>query len=161
MRAHQVIKILTFTMMLASPGPGVWAANGGCPAGDAGKAEQPPVTSQKGIVEVYTEAELPLANEAMHAPGWRFRARSVAIGPGAVIPLHSHDNRPETVMMKHGQLTIYETDCKTGYTMKEGDVYQSGHGKSHWAVNESGHFSIMYVVDLVKDDTFPVADKRN
>lgn len=36
-------------------------------------------------------------------------------------------------MMKHGELTTYETVCKTGYKMKEGEVYQSGHGKSHWA----------------------------
>lgn len=37
-------------------------------------------------------------------------------------PLLPHDDWPKTVLVKHGSLTIYETDCKTGYAMKEGDV---------------------------------------
>lgn len=74
--------------------------------------------------------------------------------------MHSHNDRPETVMMKHGELTIYESDCKVPYTMKEGEVYQSGHGKSHWAKNQSDHYSVMYVVDLVKKDSFPVSDAK-
>lgn len=39
-------------------------------------------------------------------------------------------------MMKYGEPTIYETDYKVGYKMKEGEIYQSGHGKTHWAINE-------------------------
>lgn len=136
------------------------AANGGCPAGETGPATQKAVTEQKGNVEVYTESELPLDNETINARGWRFRARSIAVAPGATIPLHSHNDRPETVMMKHGELTVYETDCQVGYKMKEGEVYQSGHGKSHWVVNESNHYSVMYVVDLVKEDSFPVKNAR-
>lgn len=91
---------------------------------------------QKGSVKVYTESELPLDNETIRAQAWRFRARSIAITPATIIPLHSHNDRPETVMMKYGEPTIYETDYKVGYKMKEGEIYQSGHGKTHWAINE-------------------------
>lgn len=137
------------------------ASNGGCPKGQEGSSPFKAATVQKGIVEVFTESELPLADETINAPGWRFRARTITIAPGAVIPLHSHNDRPETVMMKHGELTIYESDCKVPYTMKEGEVYQSGRGKSHWATNQSSHYSVMYVVDLVNKDTFPInSDKK-
>lgn len=136
------------------------AANGGCPVGQEGPSGYPVASSTQGIVAVHSESELPLAGETINAPGWRFRARTITIAPGAIISMHSHNDRPETVMMKHGELTIYESDCKVPYTMKEGEVYQSGHGKSHWVKNQSDHYSVMYVVDLVKKDSFPVSDAK-
>ncbi|KRG68771.1 cupin domain-containing protein [Pseudoxanthomonas dokdonensis] len=149
---------LTFAMcvpMLAS------AANGGCPSGKSGPQPLPPATQAKGEVDVHVEAEMDLGLEAIASPGWRYRARTVTIPAGVVIPLHSHDKRPETVMMKHGGLTIYELDCTVGYTMQEGQVYQSGHGKQHWAVNETDHPAVMYVVDLVSKDSFPTSTTGN
>lgn len=151
---HRVSNALIIAALFITPS--VFAANGGCPVGQEGKNPLTPPGVQKGVVEVHLNAEMPLGDQAINAPGWRFRSRTITIGPGAVIPLHSHDQRPETPVMKHGSVTIYETDCKVGYVMKEGDVYQSGRGKSHWAVNETDHYAVMYVVDLVKDDSFPV-----
>jgi quercetin dioxygenase-like cupin family protein len=131
------------------------AQNGGCPVGQEGVSQFIAPKESKGIIEVYQESELSLANETINAPGWRFRARTITVAPGAIIPIHSHNDRPETAMMKHGELTVYESGCKIPYTMKEGEIFQSGHGTSHWVVNQSDHYSVMYVVDLVKSDTFP------
>lgn len=153
-------KYIVFSALIISGTSLAHASNGGCPTGQEGLSEYPVPSSTKGIVEVHTESELPLAGETINAPGWRFRARTITISPGAVIPLHSHNDRPETAMMKHGELTIYESDCKVPYTMKEGVVFQSGHGKSHWVKNQSDHYSVMYVVDLVKKDSFPVSDAK-
>ncbi|WP_417330192.1 cupin domain-containing protein [Halomonas cupida] len=149
--------LVAATFILMSPVAAV-ASNGGCPSGKEGPTPFTPITERSGLINVHVAAEMPLSEEAINDPGWRFRARTVTISPGATIPIHSHDQRPETVTMKHGALMIYETDCTVGYSMQEGEIYQSGHGKSHWAVNETDDYAVMYVVDLVKTDSFPNDD---
>ena len=151
---HSIAAVLAVTAAAAAAAPAL-AANGGCPAGQEGKTPFTAPTASKGHVDTHIYAQMPLGEQAIKAPGWRFRSRAIAVGPGAVIAVHSHNERPETVTMKQGELKIYETNCKVGYAMKEGEVFQSGHGKEHWAANETDHTAIMYVVDLVKEDTFP------
>ncbi|MFI8483141.1 cupin domain-containing protein [Pseudomonas sp. NPDC078700] len=156
---HKDLKSPALLIALSMLSFSALAANGGCPAGKEGKQPKTPLTKQVGDLDVHLESEMDLGLEAINSPGWQFRARTVTIGAGTVIPLHSHNERPETVMMKHGGLTIYELDCTVGYTMQEGEVYQSGHGKQHWAVNETDHPVVMYVTDLLTKDNFPVGSK--
>lgn len=136
------------------------ASNGVCPAGKEGPSPfEKPAKESPGIV-VHVSNEMDLTKEAIAADGWRFRARTIVIPPGAAIPLHSHNERPETAVMKSGEVTVYEPDCTVPYVMREGVVTQNGHGKSHWVRNESDEYSIMYVVDLVKQDSFPGTAKK-
>ncbi|GDX06619.1 cupin domain-containing protein [Buttiauxella sp. A111] len=148
--------IIAASLAFSAP---VFASNGGCPVGKEGATPFTPQNAQQGEVFVHTAAEMNLGEETIHAEGWKFRARTITLSPHAVVPLHSHNDRPETVTMKQGAITIYETTCTVPYTMKEGEVYQSAHGKSHWAVNESDDYATMYVVDLVNKDTFPTSKK--
>lgn len=160
MKTYRRIALVATIATLLSPAAAL-AADGGCPAGMQGPTPFTPITERSGLVNVHVAAEMPLSEEAINDPGWRFRARTVTISPGATIPVHSHDQRPETVTMKHGELMIYETDCTVGYPMREGEIFQSGHGKSHWAVNQTDDYAVMYVVDLVKTDSFPGDDRKH
>lgn len=137
----------------------IWAGPAlasGCPAGKIGPTPFKPITETKGNLTVNTYHVMDLSREEIAAPGWKFRVRAITVPAGAMIALHSHDKRPETVTMKHGTLTIYEQNCTIGYGMTEGQVYQSGRNDAHWAVNETKDAAVMYVVDLVSKDTFPI-----
>ncbi|MGX5218676.1 cupin domain-containing protein [Pseudomonas segetis] len=127
----------------------------GCPKGKEGPTPFKPITESSGSLDVQIYSQTDLGSEAIKAEGWRFRARTIVFGKDAVAPLHSHDKRPETAVMKHGSVTVYEQNCTVSYEMKEGDVYQSGHGDAHWVVNTSGAPAVMFVVDLVNEDSFP------
>ncbi|OBS95511.1 hypothetical protein A9261_15140 [Vibrio tasmaniensis] len=107
-------------------------------------------TKRIGVVYVDIKADISLTNEAIKAEGWRFRTRTITMAPGAVVPVHSHNDRPEMAMMKHGNVFIYEVGCTKPYRMAEGDVYHNESGLSHWAINESNDYSVMYVTELVK-----------
>lgn len=129
----------------------------GCPAGKEGASPFARMTETVGQLEVTLEALTDLGGEAINATNWKYRARSVVIARGAVIAWHSHDKRPELVMMKHGSLTIYEDNCTVGYAMEEGRVFHNGHGDSHWARNEGESAAVMYVTDIYSQDSFPVS----
>ncbi|MCX2789535.1 cupin domain-containing protein [Vibrio sp. Sgm 5] len=129
---------------------------GGCPIGMEGSTQFTPPTKKSGEIYVDIKAEVKLDDQAIAAEGWKYRTRTITFSPGAVVPVHSHDDRPEMAMMKHGEVTIYETNCKVPYVMKEGDVYHNELGISHWAVNDTDDFAVMYVTDLVKTESFPI-----
>ena len=129
---------------------------GGCPTGMEGPSEHKAPTKSSGEIHVDIKAEVKLDDQVIKASGWKFRTRTITMSPGAVVPVHSHNDRPEMAMMKHGEVTIYETNCKKPYVMKEGDVYHNELGISHWAINETDDFAIMYVTDLVKNESFPI-----
>jgi len=139
-------------------GTSAYASNGACPAGQDGPSPFKPVTKLEGAVTVTLEGETELGDQTIGAKGWHFRSRLITMAPGAKIPLHSHNDRPENVYMKLGAITIYETTCKVSYVMREGQTYQSSRGKAHWAVNETDHYATMYVTDILNKETFPVPD---
>lgn len=128
---------------------------GGCPEGQVGKNPLPPATKASGKLYIHQQAQMQLGEQTINADGWRFRSRTLTFAPGTVVPLHSHENRPETAEMKVGQVRVYESNCKVPYTMAQGEVFQSGKGDSHWVINESDSIAVMSVVDLVKTDSFP------
>ncbi|MEH6578923.1 MAG: cupin domain-containing protein [Amphritea sp.] len=150
MHKHPILTAASLLLVLSGP-----VIASGCPEGKEGPNPLTPLTELKGDVAVHTYAKMDLGKEAINAKGWTFRARSIMFAPGSVVQLHSHDKRPETAMMKHGKVTIYETNCTVPYVMGEGDIYQSGAGDAHWAVNHSDEHAIMFVADILSTDTFP------
>lgn len=122
---------------------------GGCPEGKQGPTPFEAVTESSGDIKVHEYQRLDLGAERMAAEGRVLRARTISFGPGAVVQLHSHDNRPETAMMKHGTVTVFETNCQVSYPMREGVVYQSGIGDDHWVSNDTEETAVMLVVDIL------------
>lgn len=129
----------------------------GCPVGKEGPSPFTPVTTTEGDIQVHGYQVTDLSQEAIAADGWKLRSRSIAFPAGSVIALHSHEQRPEMAMMKHGTVTVYESNCTVSYQMKEGDVFQSGKGDAHWVGNESEEIAVMYVVDVFAKESFPGA----
>lgn len=128
-----------------------------CPSGIVGDPGAPPTTSS-GTAVVANQASTELSGEEILAPGWRLRTRTITFAPGAIVSLHSHDKRPEMATMLVGTVMIYQLGCKLPIAMRPHEVHSNGRGVAHWAVNESKEFAVMYVTDLVAEESFPITD---
>lgn len=133
------------------------ALAGECPAGKEGPTPFKPAMETKGSIQVVNNGQFDLDNEAVAAKGWHLRSRTIYFGKDSVAQIHSHDERPEIATMLSGSVTIYAKNCTVGVKMKPGEVYRSGRGDSHWAVNDSGAPAVMYATDIYSKDTFPVS----
>ncbi|EEE38531.1 Cupin domain protein [Rhodobacteraceae bacterium KLH11] len=142
------------TLTLISTLGATTAFAGGCPEGQEGAMVNPPVTESSDGIDVTIYQVMDLSNQTIAAEGWNMRARTIAFPPRSVVKLHSHNDRPEIAVMKHGTVTVYESNCKVPYDMIEGEVFQSGRGDSHWVTNDSDETAVMYVVDLLTSSEF-------
>jgi quercetin dioxygenase-like cupin family protein len=127
------------------------AAEIGCPKDQIGPTPLKPVTEPIGQIEVQTHSLVDLGKQAIGAPGWNFRARSIFFGSESSGPVHSHDRSPEFVMVKHGSITLHDANCKVPITLIEGQVYHAGIGTTHWGVNPTKDPVIVYIVDIVDE----------
>lgn len=133
-----------------------------CPVGKAGPNPVPPAKQLVKEVTRHTYHEIDLGKEPIGAEGWNFRAWQIVFTPGATAPIHSHAKTPEYVIMKHGAITIYESNCTVPIIMKEGDVHFSVNPDQHWARNEGDIPAVMLVIDIYQksDDVFPVLSQK-
>jgi len=108
-------------------------------------SKQRPPTENKGL-EVKPMGTIDLAPEM---PAHQLRLRSVLMGPGGVIALHSHGDRPAFVYVLEGTLTELK---EGGYTQeyKSGEVLVESRDVTHWAENRGTSKVVFIVTDLMK-----------
>lgn len=158
MRSVSVIATCLFALS-----PAV-ALAGECPEGKEGPTPFEVVTESKGEIDVKLNGEFPLAGqiplteESVAEGNWRMRSRSITFGAGAIASAHTHAMRPEIITILEGAVTIYAEDCTVGVEVKPGDIYRSQDGDTHWAVNEGDVPAVMFAVDVVDMDSFPVGE---
>jgi quercetin dioxygenase-like cupin family protein len=99
-------------------------------------------------------ASVDLAKEAPNLPGRLFRLRELEVGPGGIVPWHSHDQRPAMIYIVSGEIIEYASNCAVPIVHKAGDVAAEARGTSHWWQNTARQPSKLISVDI-----FPVADK--
>jgi quercetin dioxygenase-like cupin family protein len=136
------------------------AANAGeCPA-DKVVAEgkgQPMSAAEpaKAVTDkVITSTEL--AKEPVAIQGRLFRARLLEIGPGGVVPWHSHGDRPALILISSGEITEYASTCAVPIVHKAGDVTAEKNPTSHWWKNHGTTPVVIHSFDL-----FRAEDKKN
>lgn len=147
------MKTLT-TLTLISALGSTAAYAGGCPVGKEGPMPIDAVTESSAGIDVTIYQTMDLGEQTIAAEGWNMRARTIAFPPGSKVKLHSHEDRPEMAVMKHGSVTIYEANCTVPFDMTEGVVFQSGKGDDHWAINDTEETAVMFVVDLLTSGDF-------
>lgn len=86
----------------------------------------------------------------------QFRLRELDMKPGAVVPWHSHDNRPAMIYVVSGEVVEYASNCAVPIVHKAGDVAPEKKGTSHWWKNTGATTAVLISVDL-----FPVAAKMD
>jgi quercetin dioxygenase-like cupin family protein len=130
---------------------------GACPAdkvvadGQGQKMSNAAAKDVKDVVRATTD----LAGEPIGVKGRQFRLRQLDIGPGGIVPWHSHDNRPAMIYVVSGEVIEYASNCAVPITHRAGDVAPEKKGTSHWWQNTGAQPAVLISVDL-----FPVADRK-
>jgi quercetin dioxygenase-like cupin family protein len=101
-------------------------------------------------------ASTDLAKEPAAVPGRLFRLRELNVGPGGIVPWHSHNERPAMIYIVSGEIVEYASNCAVPIVHKAGDVASEKNGTSHWWQNHGKAPSKLISVDL-----YPAADKMN
>jgi quercetin dioxygenase-like cupin family protein len=104
--------------------------------------------------KVITSTEL--AKEPVAIQGRLFRARLLEIGPGGVVPWHSHGDRPALILISSGEITEYASTCAVPIVHKAGDVTAEKNPTSHWWKNHGTTPVVIHSFDL-----FRAEDKKN
>lgn len=97
-----------------------------------------------------------LAKEPVAIQGRALRARRLDIGPGGVVPWHSHGDRPAQILISSGEITEYASTCAVPIVHKAGDITAEKSPTAHWWKNHGTTPVVIYSFDL-----FRIEDKKN
>lgn len=126
------------------------AAAGQCPADKRvadGQGQKPGPATPKGVTDV-VRATTDLAKEPAGISGRHFRLRQLDMLPGAVVPWHSHNERPAMIYIVSGEVIEYASNCAVPIVHKAGDVAPEKNGTSHWWTNKTNKPAVLISVDL-------------
>jgi quercetin dioxygenase-like cupin family protein len=120
-----------------------------------GQGQKPGPTMPKDVTDV-VRASTDLAKEPAGVNGRLFRLRQLDMKPGAIVPWHSHGNRPAMIYIVSGEVVEYASNCAVPITHKAGDVAPEKNGTSHWWQNNGSIAAVLISVDL-----FPVENMKD
>ena len=129
---------------------------GECPADNRvpdGQGQKMSSAAAKDVTDI-VRATTDLSKEPAAIAGHQFRLRQLDIGPGGIVPWHSHDNRPAMIYIVSGEVVEYASNCVVPIVHKAGDVAPEKKGTSHWWQNTSSTKAVLIAVDL-----FPATNK--
>jgi quercetin dioxygenase-like cupin family protein len=130
------------------------AMAGECPADKRvadGQGQAPGPTMPVGVTDV-VRASTDLAKEPAAIKGRQFRLRQLDMQPGAVVPWHSHNERPAMIYIVSGEVVEYASSCAVPITHRAGDVAPEKNGTSHWWKNLTDKPAVLISVDLFPGD---------
>ena len=134
-------------------------ANAGeCPADKKvadGQGQKPGPTMPRDVTDV-VRAVTDLSKEPVMINGRHFRLRQLDLKPGAIVPWHSHNERPAMIYIVSGEVVEYASNCAAPITHKAGDVAPEKKGTSHWWQNHGTTPAVLISVDL-----FPIEMKMD
>lgn len=70
---------------------------------------------------------------------------------GAIVPWHSHDDRPALIFVQQGEIVEYASNCVDPIVHKAGDIRPEVFGTSHWWKNLGKETVVLYVGDVRRD----------
>jgi len=126
------------------------AGAGECPADKRvadGQGQKPGPTMPKDVTDV-VRATTDLSKEPAGIQGRLFRLRQLDMKPGAIVPWHSHGNRPAMIYIVSGEVIEYASNCAVPIVHKAGDVAPEKNGTSHWWINKTKTPAVLISVDL-------------
>lgn len=151
-RLRPVLRLAALLGGLAASGP---ALAGACPA-DKQRSDgsgQPATTAAARDVTDGVLAAIDVAREPAAVKDRLFRLRRLEIGPGGIVPWHSHHNRPAIIYVVQGEIVEYASTCAVPIRHRAGEATVETHATSHWWKNDG-----KTTVVLLSADLFPTAD---
>jgi len=138
--------VVAASLLLAAGG----AHAGECPADKRvadGQGQKMTTLAARDVTDV-VRSTTDLSKEPAGVQGRQFRLRQLDIGPGGIVPWHSHDNRPAMIYIVSGEIVEYASNCAVPIVHKAGDVAPERKGTSHWWQNKGSEKVVLISVDL-------------
>jgi len=126
------------------------AIAGECPADKRvadGKGQAPGPKMPQGVSDV-VRASTDVSQAPFNIKGRLFRLRELAMLPDAIVPWHSHNERPAMIYIVSGEVVEYASSCAVPIVHKAGDVAPETFGTSHWWKNHGKTPAVLISVDL-------------
>jgi quercetin dioxygenase-like cupin family protein len=108
-------------------------------------------TETRGVESVTVLGAITLSDEFPGMEGRQLRAREIVIGPGGVIAVHRHDQRPGVAYILDGEIVEHRNDADGPITRRAGDAAFEKTGVIHWWENTSEAMVRALVVDIVEE----------
>lgn len=105
-------------------------------------------TETKGVGSIEPVGEIELGPEFDGLDDRQLRARIFNLEPGAVIAVHTHQQRPGYAYILSGNIIEHRNDTDGPVTHSTGSVAIEKSGVSHWWENTSGEPVRALVVDI-------------
>ena len=83
----------------------------------------------------------------------QMRFRRVDVGPGGIVPFHSHENRPAILFIIEGEIVEYNSRSEQPKLHKAGSIVAEHGDVSHWWKNDTDQPVIIYAADLAEAET--------
>ena len=110
-------------------------------------AQQAAPTETKGVT-VTVLAAVDLGPEIPGMQGRQLRLRIVTLEPGGVLGVHSHKDRPGTVYVLKGMVTVHRGDVVKTYIA--GDSWAEDRNVTHWIENKEIIPAVLITTDIFK-----------
>lgn len=95
-----------------------------------------------------TLASIDLSTVNLSLANRHFRFRRVDVGPGGVVPWHSHANRPAMMFIAVGEIVEHNSNAAGPQVRRAGDVVSEAGDVWHWWKNETNKPVVIYAADL-------------
>src|SRR5262249_14292317 len=96
-------------------------------------------------------AAIDLEKEPANIRERQLRFRKLTIGPGGIVPWHSHADRPAIIYIAEGEIIEYASNCADPIVHKAGDIRPETSGTAHWWQNPSSKTVVLFVGDVLHD----------
>ncbi|MBY5968791.1 cupin domain-containing protein [Halomonas denitrificans] len=80
------------------------------------------------------------------------RFRRVDVGPGGIVPYHSHENRPAILFVFQGEIVEYNSKHEEPRVHRAPSIIVEFNEIWHWWKNESDGDVIIYAADLAETE---------
>lgn len=98
-----------------------------------------------------SDVKLPAGSAPLEQRQLRFRR--VDVGPGGIVPFHSHENRPAILFIIEGEITEYNSRHEEPRKHTAGSIIAEYGDISHWWKNESADKPVViYAADLAETE---------
>ena len=112
-----------------------------------------PVNEEDTLLSHIDLAEVTLPDGAAPLEKRHLRFRRVDVGPGGIVPFHSHLNRPAILFIFQGEIIEYNSQHEEPITHKAGSIVAEHGDISHWWKNETQKPVVIYAADLAEIET--------
>ena len=103
-------------------------------------------------VSTHNISHINLNTELVNFPNRQLRFRTITIGPGGHVKLHSHTNRPAYAIVTQGEVVEYSNLCAVPVVHGLHAHIRESLDDKHYVVNQGKTAAVLTVTDIINQE---------